>query len=103
MKLRDDILTSPVEVNLLTTDVADEENFYFLPDEEKESKQEIFAVKALTRQRATDEKELELSTELTEVIKLPLNSAVYTFGTIKEKERMRNDKDADSLLKALKL
>ena len=35
MKLRDDILTSPLEVNLQSTDVTDEEQIFFLPDEEE--------------------------------------------------------------------
>ena len=39
LKLRDDILTSPIEVNLQSSDVADEEQLFFLPDEEDESEQ----------------------------------------------------------------
>ena len=50
-----------------------------------------------------DEHEKELSTKVTEVIKIPLNSAVYTFGAIKVNARIRNEQDADSLLKALKV
>ena len=37
LKLRDDIITAPKEVNLQSTDVADEEQLLFLPDEEEES------------------------------------------------------------------
>ena len=44
-----------------------------------------------------------MSTKITEVIKIPLNSSVYTFGAIKENARIRNEQDADPLLKALKL
>ena len=40
---------------------------------------------------------------MTEVIKIPLNSTVYTFGAIKESARIRNEQDADPILKALKL
>ena len=40
---------------------------------------------------------------MTEAIKVPLNSAVYSFGAIKENARIRNEQDADLLLKALKL
>ena len=40
---------------------------------------------------------------MTKTIKLPLNSAVYAFGAIKENARIRNEQDADPLLKALKL
>ena len=55
MKLRNDILTSPIEVNLQSTDVADEEQRFFLPDEEDESEQEDFARNALSKQRAIDD------------------------------------------------
>ena len=34
---------APVEVHLQSTDLADEEQHFFLPDEEEESEQEIFA------------------------------------------------------------
>ena len=102
LKLRDDILTSPIEVNLQSSDVADEEQLFFLPDEEDESEQKIFARKALSKRRAIDEHKKELSTKVTEVIKIPLNSAVYSFGAIKENALIRNEQDADPLLKALK-
>ena len=57
LKLRDDIITTPIEVNLQSTDVADEEQLFFLPDEEEESEQEVFARKALSKQRSVDEKD----------------------------------------------
>ena len=41
LKLRDDILTSPIEVYLQSSDVADEEELFFLPDEEKEPEQKF--------------------------------------------------------------
>ena len=51
-----------------------------------------------------DEKEQQnLSTEITEVVHIPLNTAVYAFRTIKENARIRNEQDADPILKALKL
>ena len=103
LKLCNDIVTSPIEVNIQSTDVADEEQLFFLPDEEDESEQDIFAIKTFSKQRAIDEHEKQLSTKVTEVINIPLNSAVYTFGTIKENARIRNEQDADPLLKALKL
>ena len=102
LKIRDDILTTPIEVNLQSSDVADEEPLFFLPYEEEESEQEMYARKALSKQRAIDEHEKELSTKVTEVIKIPLNSAVYSFGAIKENAQIRNEQDADPLLKALK-
>ena len=103
-KLRDDIITAPIEVNLQSTDVADEEQLFFLPDEEEESEQKIFARKALSKQRAIDDKEQQnLSTEVTETVHIPLNTAVYEFGAIKENAPIRNEQDADPILKALKV
>ena len=58
--------------------------------------------KALSKQRAVDEKEKQnLSTEITEAVHIPLNTAVYAFGAIKENARIRNEQDADPILKAL--
>ena len=104
LKLRDDIITAPIEVNLQSTDVADEEQLFFLPDEEEESEQEVFARKALSQQRAIDEKEQQnLTTEVTETVHIPLNATFYAFRAIKENARIRNEQDADPILKALKL
>ena len=83
--MRDDILTAPIEVNLQSTGVADEEQLFFLPDEEEKSEQEIFARKALSKQRAIHEKEQKPSTEVTETIKIPLKETVSAFGAIKNK------------------
>ena len=103
LKLRDDILASPIEVNLQSSEVADEEQLFFLTDEEEDSKHKIFARKSLSKQRGINDYEKDLSTKVTETVKLPLNSAVYSFGAIKENARIRNEQDADPLLKALKL
>ena len=40
---------------------------------------------------------------MTDVIKITLNSAVYSFGAIEENARIRNEQDKDPLLEALKL
>ena len=68
----------------------------------KKNPKKILARKALSKQRAIDEHEKELSAKVTEVIKIPLNFTVYSFGAIKENARIRNEQDADPLLKALK-
>ena len=72
LKLHDDILTSPIEVNLQSTDVADEEQLFFLPDGEEESELEIFARKVLSKQRSIEDHKKDLSTKMTKVIKIPL-------------------------------
>ena len=72
LKLREDILTSPIEVNLQSTDVAVEEQLFFLPDEEEESVDEIFATGKHYNVLLTNMKK-KLSTKATEVSKTPLN------------------------------
>ena len=97
LKLRDDILTSPIEVILQPSDVVDEEKLFFLPDEEEESEQETFARKAHSKQRAIEEHGNDLSTKVIEIVKLPLNSAVFSFAAIKEIARIRNEMRIPSL------
>ena len=43
LKLWDAIVTSQIEVNLQSSDVADKGQLFFLPNEEEDSEQEIFA------------------------------------------------------------
>ena len=86
LKLRDDILTSPIEVNLESSDVADEEQLFFLPDEEEESEQEIYARKALSEQRAKNEHEKEMPTEATEVMKIILITTLAQSKKMQESE-----------------
>ena len=101
---RDDVITAPIEINLQSTDVADEEQLVFLPDEEEESEQGIFPRKELSKQQAIeDKKQRNLSTEITETVRIPLITSVYAFGAIEENARKRNEQDSDSLLKAQKL
>ena len=74
LELRDDIITAPIEINLIT-DVADEEHLSFLPDEEEESEQEIFARKEHSKQRAIEKTEQQnLSTEITETVRILLKT-----------------------------
>ena len=91
LKLRDDILTSPIEVNLQTTDVADEGKHFFLSDPTKEKNRNkqflIFAQEAHSKQRAINEKEQELSTKVTEVIKILLNSAIVQYTRLAQSKK----------------
>ena len=104
LKLCDDILTSPIDVNLQLSDVVDKEQLFFLTDGEEESKQDVFARKTLSDWRAIDETGKGLSIKVTEAIKLPLILAVFTVGAIKENaRRIRIEQDADLLLNAPKL
>ena len=41
LKIKDDITIRPIQVNLQSKDVADEEQLFFLPDETIETEEEI--------------------------------------------------------------
>ena len=91
LKLRDDLLTSPIDVILQSFDVADEEQLFFHPNEEEESEEEIFARKELSKQRVPARKKQQIFfTKVTEVVKGSLNAAAYAYGAIKENARIRN-------------
>ena len=50
LKIREDITIRPIQVNLQSTDVADEEQLFFLPDETIETEEEILLQKEQARQ-----------------------------------------------------
>ena len=56
LKLRDDNLTAPIEVNLQLTDVADEEQLFFLPDEEEVSEKKCSPRKHLVNNEQSKKK-----------------------------------------------
>ena len=99
LKLRDDILTSPIEVNLQSSDVADEEQLFFLPDEEEESEQEIFARKALSDQRALEDHEKDLSTK---VIKNVKNHSIPQFTRSVQPRKMQGSETSNMRILSLK-
>ena len=54
LKIRDDVTIQPIQVNLQFTDVADEEQLFFLPDETIETEEEILLQEEQARQNARD-------------------------------------------------
>ena len=93
-----------IEVNLQSTDVADEdeEQFFFLPDETIEIEEEIFLQKEQARQNARDEETTKMKLSIIETTPIPINKASYTFGAIKEDERIRVKQDSNLVFKAIK-
>ena len=55
LTIRNDITIRPIQVNLQSTDVADEEQFFFLPDETIQTEEEILLQKEQVRHTARDE------------------------------------------------
>ena len=95
LKIREDITIRPIQVNLHSTDVADEEQLFFLPDETIETEEEILLRKEQTRQNAHDEAPTKLKMVIQETIPIPINKASYTFGAIEEDARIRTEQDSN--------
>ena len=41
LTIRDDIRTTPIQVNIQSSDVAEEEQFFFMPDDDTETEEQI--------------------------------------------------------------
>ena len=102
LKIRNDITIQPIQVNLQSTDVTDEEQFLFLPDETIETEEEILLQEEQARQTARDEVTTKMELAIQEAIPIPINRASYTFGAIKEDARIRVEQDSDLVFKAIK-
>ena len=102
LKIRDDITTRPIHVILQSTDGADEEDFFFLPDEAIETEEEKLLQKEQARQNACDEETTKMKLAIKETTPIPMNKASYTFGAIKEDTRNRVEQDSDLVFKAIK-
>ena len=101
LKIRDDITIRPIQANLQSTDVADEEQLFFLPDETIETKEEILLRKEQARQNAHDEAPAKIKMAIQETTPIPINKASYTFGAIKEDARIRVEQDSNLVFKAI--
>ena len=101
LKLRDDITIRPIQVNLQSRDVADEELLYFLQVETTQTEEEILLQKEQTRQTASDDQK-KLKLNITETAPIPINKASYTFRAFQEDARIRVEQDSDIVLQAIK-
>ena len=102
LKIRNDITTQPIQVNLQSTNVADEEQLFFLPEETIQTEEEILLQKEQAKQNARDEETTKIKLSIKETTPIPINKASYTFGAIKEDARIRIEQDSDLVFKAIK-
>ena len=79
LKIRNDITIRPTQVNLQSTDVADEEQLFFLPDETIETEEEILLQKDQARQAARDEVTTKIKLAIHETIPIPIHKASYKY------------------------
>ena len=108
VKIREDIQTTPIEVSTSSSDVADEEQFFFTqPDSQDETEEQILQRKEQSRDKAaewvTNQELSSLKPSIKEFTKIDGNTTSYSINGIKASARIRVEQDADLVLKNLKL
>ena len=108
LKIREDIHTTPFEVKTSSSDVADEEQFFFThADDTNESEEQTRERKERStrnaKQWAANEESPVLKTSVKEFTNLDGNTALYSMNGIKANARIRVEQDVDLVLKNLKL
>ena len=91
LKIRNDITIRPIQVILQSTDVADEEQLFFSPEETIETEEEILLQKEQALQKAGDEKATKIKLAFKETTPGPIVKASYTIGAIKEDACIRGE------------
>ena len=107
LKIREDVQTTPIEVSTSSSDVADEEQFFFTqPDSQVEAEEQILQRKEQSHKNAaewlTNHELSSLKPSIKEFTKIDGNTTSYSINGIKA-IRIRVEQDADLLLKNLKL
>ena len=108
LKIREDIQTTPIGVTTSSSDVADEEQFFFThADDTNESEEQTLERKEQSRQNAkqwaANEESPVLKTSVKEFTKTDGNTTSYSMNGIKANARMRVEQDVDLVLKNMKL
>ena len=108
LKIREDVQTTPIEVTKSSSDVADEEEFFFTQaDGEDETEEQILQRKEQLRKKATgwvaNQELSSMKPSFQEFTKIDGNTTSYSFNGIKANARIRLKQDADLVLMNLKL
>ena len=108
LKIREVIQTTAVEVITSSSDVADEEQFFFTQaDKNDESEEQTIEQKEQSRQNAkqwaTNEEPSAPKTSVKEVTKIDANTTSYSMNGIKANARIRIEQDVDLVLQNAKL
>ena len=108
LKIREDILTTPIEVTTSSSDVVDEEQFFSTQaDNNDESEEQTTERKEQSEQNAKqwamNEESPVLKTNVKEITKIDGNITSYSMNGIKANARIRVEQDVDLVLKNMKL
>ena len=108
LKIREDVQTAPIEVTTSSSDVADEEQFFFTQtDCEVETDEQTLEREEKSRKKATEwvahEEPPSMKPSIKELTKIDENTTSYSIHGIKANARIRLEQDVDLVLKNLKL
>ena len=108
LKIREDIQTTPIEVTTSSSDVADEEQFFFThANDNNESEEQTLERKERSKQNAkqwaANEELPVLKTSVKEFTRIDGNTTSYSMNGIKANERTRAEQDIDLVLRKMKL
>ena len=108
LKIREDVQTTPIEVTTSSSDVADEEQFFFTQTEyQDETEEQILQRKEQSREKAAEwvinQEPSSMKPSIKEFTKFDGNTTAYSLHGIKANAGKRVEQDADLVLKNLKL
>ena len=108
LKIREDVQTTTIEVTTSSSDVADEEQFFFAQtDGEAETEEQTLERKEQSRKNATEWVALEeppsMKPSIKELTQVDGNTTSYSIHGVKANARIRAEQDVDLVLKNLKL
>ena len=107
LKIREDVQTTPVEVTTSSSDVADEEQFFFTQTYgQYETEEQILQRKEQSCEKAAEwvgnQEPPSMKPSIKEFTKIDGNTTSYSLHGIKANARIRVEQDADLILKNLK-
>ena len=107
-KIKEDVQTTPIEVKTTSSDVADEEQFFFTQtDGQDQTEEQILQRKEQSRQKAAEvvvsQEPPSMKPSIKEFTKIDGNITSHSFHGIKANARIRVEQNADLALKNLKL
>ena len=108
LKIREDVQATPMQVSTSSSDVADEEQFFFTQtDGQDETEEQILQRKEQSQKKAVErvvnQEPSSMKPSIKEFTKIDGNPTSYSIIKIKASARIRVEQDADLVLKNLKL
>ena len=108
LKIREDVQTTPIELSTSSSDVTDEEQFFFTQtDSQDETEEQILQRKEQSQKKAvewlTNQELSSWKPSIKEFTKIDGNTTSYSINGIKASARIRVEEDADLVLKNIKL